>query len=483
VTFVREALVALQAATRLLPRAAEKLPKILASAKAVEALGATLSAAAQPAPGLLDAVGARLTAAFASPGGGAPARSDLRDAPWLLWMDKKPLAILPGLLDAIGAQALQSNGTRRNLIEGWLQGFSADGPRIAEGGASIRSLLAASTKNPRFDLWRRVDQRVDLFDHRVGPRRLASWLMQGPESVPDVLRATGFDEPLRAVGGYMRAVQNETLALAVDALRTPASREALTRLTLVLAPDDALRFPEPQSYGDIADGMLAPWLDGGREPVGSARDGVRAFLLRHLDDPRRKPASWKKARKDTVRLMRRWLTRASLKAFFDLISEHVLDSQWQYREAFWSACLDKDADAEAWLALGSQVHASARAVGELNGAYARLEGAGVSRTQAVLLLRIRNLVFCEWSHQGRLRVWPADRGKAPRLNLPSYTRGDLTAAGLPFPPNPEFGSKGTKTGAGLSHFGPERNYWQGSAAELLARRAGINLTPEDWKPR
>jgi len=181
--------------------------------------------------------------------------------------------------------------------------------------------------------------------------------------------------------------------------------------------------------------------------------------------------------------MRRWLTRASLRAFFDLISEHVLDPQWRYREAFWSACLDKDAAAEAWLALGSQVHASARAVRELNGAYARLEGAGVLGTQAVLLLRIRNLVFCEWSHNGKLRVWPADRENAPRLNLTSYTRGDLTAPGLLFPPNPAFGSRGTRNGEGLSHFGPERNYWQGSAAELLARRAGINLTPSDWNPR
>jgi len=293
VTFVREALISLRAATRLLPRAADKLPKISASATAVEILGAAEVSAAQPAQGVLDAVAARLTAAFINPGGEAPTRSDLRDAPWLLWTEKNALANLPGLLDAIWAQALRSNVTRRNLIEAWLRGFSQDGPRVAEGGAGIRSLLA-SNPNPRFELWRRVDRRLELFDHREGPRRFASWLVLGPETVHDILRSTGFDDPLRAVGGYMRVVQSEVLDLAANALRTQGSQEALKRLTFFLAPGDALRFSEPQSYGEIADGMLIPWLDVDREPTDSVRDGVRKFLLRHLGDPRLRPANWRK---------------------------------------------------------------------------------------------------------------------------------------------------------------------------------------------
>ena len=181
--------------------------------------------------------------------------------------------------------------------------------------------------------------------------------------------------------------------------------------------------------------------------------------------------------------MRRWLTRASLSAFFELISDHAYDAHWRYREAFWSACLDKDETADAWLALGSKIHASARAVRELNSSYGRLEGAGVSGDQAVLLLKIKNLIFCEWSHNGKLRAWSGEWKNAPPLGLPSYTRADITGNGLPFPPNPKFGSKGAIDGTGLSHIGSDRSYWQGSAAELLARRARISLTQADWLPR
>jgi hypothetical protein len=479
---VREALVSLRAATQLLSRVADKLPEVSASAKAVEILGAAEAAPGQPSEAVLDAIAARLVAAFERPGSLMPTRSDLRDAPWLLWANKRPLANLPGLLDAIWTQATRSNVTQRNLIEAWLQSFSLDGLRIAEGGEGIRNLLALNP-NARFDFWRNVDRRVELFAARAGPGRLARWLLQGPESVPDVLRAAGFDDPLRAAGGYMRSVQREALALIANALRGQSSREALTRLTSFLAPESALRFSEPQSCGEIADGLLAPWLDNSWTPIDSARDSVRKFLLRYIGDPRVRPANWRMARKDTTSLMRRWLTRASLKAFFDLISDHVLDSQWRYREAFWSACVDKEPATEAWLALGSQVHASARAVRELNGAYARLEGAGILGSHAVLLLRMGNIVFCEWSHNGKLRAWPEDWKSAPRLYLPSYARDALMGPGLPFPPNRAFGSRGTKDGSGLRHIGPDRNYWQGSAAELLSRRTGIRLSASDWKPQ
>jgi hypothetical protein len=158
-----------------------------------------------------------------------------------------------------------------------------------------------------------------------------------------------------------------------------------------------------------------------------------------------------------------------------------LDTHWRYREAFWSACLEKDSTVEAWLALGSRIHASARAVEDLKRAYARLDGA--SGDQAVLLLRVKNLVFCEWSHNGKLRAWPADWSNAPRLGSARYTRGELTGKGLPFPPNARFGSNGSADGMGLSHVGSDRNLWQGSAAELLARRTQIVLAPNDWRPR
>jgi hypothetical protein len=432
---------------------------------------------ALPADAVLDIIRDRLIST--SSAGGQYRRSDLRASVWLLWTEKQPLSELPGLLDAVLTQAYKSNATARAIIEAWLRAFSLNDPSVVRTGISIRQLLIARP-SPRLELWRNIDRRVGLFNAREGPRKLANELVSGPESVDEVLSASGFDDPLRASGGYIRAVQEEIVAKAPGLLTRPDADQSLKRTFAFLAPKGTLRFAEPKSRGEMARGLLRPWLEGENEPEELIRFQIQDFLLDHLDDPRLKQDRWQEAGEQATNLMRRWLTRASLKAFFGLISEHALDAHWRYREAFWSACLEKDGTVEAWLALGSRIHASARAVEDFKGAYARLDGA--NGDQAVLLLRVKNLIFCEWSHNGKLRAWPADWSNAPRLERKSYTRADLTGKGLPFPPNARFRSNGSTDGMGLSHIGSERNRWQGSAAELLARRTQIVLTPADWRP-
>lgn len=475
-THAWQALDRLGASVRLLQRAA-RFPVISESARAVDTLKASDAAIALPADAVLDTIRTRLISN--SSAGDPYRRSDLRASVWLLWTEKQPLSGLPGLLDAVLTQAHRSNATARAIIEAWLRAFSLDDPSVVRTGFSIRQLLIARS-SPRLEVWRNADQRVGLFDSKEGPQRLASKLVSGSETVDAILSASGFDDPLRASGGYMRVVQREVLALVSGSMTASDADQSLSRTIAFLAPQGALRFAEPKSRGEVARSLLRPWLERESEPDESIRFKIQRFLLEHLDDPRLKAQRWQEAGEQATSLMRRWLARASLKAFFGLISDHALDAHWRYREAFWSACLEKDSTVETWLALGSRIHASARAVEDLKGAYARLDGA--SGDQAVLLLRVKNLIFCEWSHNGKLRAWPADWSNAPRLERKSYTRSELTGKGLPFPRNRRFGSNGSSDGMGLSHIGSDRNLWQGSAAELLAQRAQIVLAPADWRP-
>jgi hypothetical protein len=476
-THARQALERLGATVRLLPRAS-RLPVKSESAKAVDALKASDSAIALPAEAVLDIIRNRLIRVSSE--GGQYLRSDLRASVWLLWTERQPLSELPGLMHAILTQAYKSNATARALIEAWLRAFSRNDPSVARTGLSIRQLLIARP-TPRLELWRNADRSAGLFDAREGPIKLASQLISGSEPIDEVLSASGFDDPLRASGGYMRAVQQEILAKTVSLLTRPGASQSLKRVLAFLAPTGTLRFAEPKSRGEMARGLLRPWLAGESAPEELIRFQIQDFLLEHLGDPRLQAQRWQEAGEQATGLMRRWLTRASLKAFFSLISEHALDAHWVYRKAFWSACLEKDPTVEAWLALGSRIRDSARAVEDLKGGYARLDGA--SGDQAVLLLRVKNTIFCEWSHNGKLRAWPSDWSNAPRLERRSYTRAELTREGLPFPPNARFRSTGSADGMGLSHIGSDRNRWQGSAAELLARRTQIVLSPSDWRPR
>jgi len=207
---------------------------------------------------------------------------------------------------------------------------------------------------------------------------------------------------------------------------------------------------------------------------------IRDFLVDRIGNPQLRPGRWVGAESEAA-LIRRWLARASLKVFFELIADYARDEHWKYREAFWSACLTKGAIDDAWLALGANVHASARARQDLGSAFARLEGAGASADQSVLLLRIGPLLIAEWSHNGSMRAWLAD--EAPKLGRSSYLRSDLVSPCLPFPPDPIRRGQQDKATSGLRHMGSASGAWQRRAAMLLARYANVRLQSMDWRLR
>jgi hypothetical protein len=337
----------------------------------------------------------------------------------------------------------------------------------------------------RLEIWRAAHRRVAFFDPNSGPPKLAEWLMSGPESVQEALTATGLDDPIRGGGGYAKAVQVRVQAAVAPALRGRRADQALERALLFLETGNGLRFLDLRTA--MARDLTKPWRDQGLRPPDSARGVVCDFLVKHLKDPRTNAGNWQAIGEETTSLVRRWLVRASLDMFFGLIAQFALDVHWQWRAAFWKACMDRCNEQgvpfDAWVALGPRVREFARASRELRGAFGRIAGAGVQGNHSVLLMRAGPVTLCDWSHNGALRAWPTEWRNAPQLYKTQYERSELTGKCLDFPPSPEYGSKGEATGKGLTHHGSDRNYWQSSAAELLARRAGIRLTVADWRPR
>lgn len=470
-TETKDALFAIRAAVQVLGQGVA-LPERPQSRILVERLRATHAARAAPQEDFLETLRERLVAAFADGGRGRVARRDLQDAPWILWNGTPAGAAVKGLMDAVFTQAVASSRTTRNLIEAWLRDFAADAPMILAAGQAIQRLLAAHADH-RLDIWRGAQRRLDLFDAQRGPGKLARAVLQGAEPVEAIIASCGLDDPLRAAGGYMRATVSALIEEIPATMRAASAGRGLQRCLRVLAP--MLGFGTAMR-GAIGRALLGAWLDGGPEPATAQRDAVRAFLLEHLGDPRLRASNWTALGEPAIALMQRWVARASLKAFFQLIADKALDGHWRYREAFWQACLEKGGIDDAWIALGRD----AGAIRELGDAYAALQGAG---DQAVLLLRVGPLVFCEWSHNGKLRAWAIGSKNAPKLQRRGYSRDALSAKGLPFPPNAKYGTHGSSDGMGLSLVHPDRDYWQGSVAALLASRAGIALSEADWRPR
>jgi hypothetical protein len=472
-----ERLKAALAATR-----AARIAEPEATRHAVEALGAAQNTAAPPARSRLDEARRGLIAAAAGGDVRAADPRHLREATWLLWDAPEPLVTLSGLFDHVVAMARRRPAVARRLIESWGKNFSADAARIDDGGRALRACIANRADDARFDRWRHADHDYGIFDAGAGPRRIAREIVFGAKEVEDVLRETGLDDPQRGAGGYARAVQREVLEhFAFVATTKGKPPEAVVSCCAAfLAPGGKLRFDEVRSRGEIARGLLAPWLSGERPPSDAAKEAVRVLLLRTVGDPRLHEDKWAQAGDDAVRLMLEWVTGATIELFFDLISDYALDKQFRYRKAFWSACFKKRGIAEAWLALGTQIRTAARAHASLGGAYAGLEGA--YGNQAVLMMRIDRYVLCEWSHNGKLRAWQSDWKNAPRLRAQRYHKDQFSGKGLPFPPNPRFGSKGASDGLGLAHFSSEKDYWQGSAAAFLAERCNLHLSHYEWRP-
>jgi len=470
-TETHDALLGLRMALRVLGQGTA-LPEP-SSRKLVQRLRATHAARAAPQGAYLEMLRERLAAAFAD-GGNHAARRDLQDAPWILWQGAPAGATIPGLLDAVFAQAVAASRTTRNLIEAWLRDFAPAAPLIAPAGQAIARLLAAHPDH-RLDTWRRAHRRLELFDAPRGPGKLARALLYGTEPVDAILAACGLDDAIRASGGYMRVTLTALLAEIPTALRGAAAGRSLSRALRTLAPDGALRFGT-ELRGAIGRALLEPWLDGGPAPAPAERDAVRGFLLAQLGDPRLRAADWIALGDKAIALVRGWVARASVTAFFQLVADRGLDPHWRWRDSFWSACLERGAVDDAWIALGRE----AGTIENLGDAYASLADGG---KQAALLLRIGPLVFCEWSHHGKLRAWSVDSRAAPRLQRRAYTREALSAKGLAFPPNAKYGTHGASDGMGLSQVHPDRGYWQGSAAALLAARAAVTLTDADWRPR
>jgi EH_Signature domain len=452
------------------------------TARMLRTLRATQAAVRPPELAALEALRARLRDAIS--GGVPPDPKDLKRAPWILWRGEPAAIGFAGLLDMVVGQAARSSRTLRYLIEAWLRDFSPDSPGIAQAGEAIRRLLADST-DPRFDGWRAADRSFQLFDARHGPAALAGVLLSGSHPVVDMLEAAELADAARAISGYLRAVQSEVLTRLSAGLTGPGAGELLARACVFLSHGDGLRFDDKRA--DIAHALCQPWLT----PQSRAADSgvqrpLQDFLMARIGNPQLRPGRWIGAEREAA-LVRQWLARASLRVFFDLISDHAHaspdqghKSQWKYREAFWSACLRKRLIDDAWLALGAKVHASARAKQDLGSAFGRLQGPGASGDQSVLLLRIGPLVFAEWSHNGPLRAWKAEQ--APKLAAKSYTGAELKRPCLPFP-DYRSGRTGNQDTSGLWHTGAANYVWQRRAALLLARHANVILQAPDWRPQ
>lgn len=213
-----------------------------------------------------------------------------------------------------------------------------------------------------------------------------------------------------------------------------------------------------------ADALLKPWID--RDPAEDIKKKIGDFCVEILGDPRFEGFGWSRVDQAVKMLLLRWLTGRTLDAFFDVL-RHSADSIWQHRQEFWTPYYRQGYISEAWAVLGPDAHRYVkRKYQGADLAYGLLAGQSDER-QSVLLMRMGDYLFCEWSHNGKLRSTALGSTQAPKMYAKKYDTDDLYFQSEPFRSN---------TGTdhyGLPHLHSETSWWQTTAAAFIYKKLGI----------
>ena len=377
--------------------------------------------------------------------------------------------IHPDLLDRY-AEFLETDmrgRSLRRLIDAWLDAYRPDLQGSAQVATLIRRRIAHGGTATAQE-WAPAEAALGLFDHDQGPQRVGEAMAASATEANRVLALARIDDDRRRAGGFCRAVFESFLArIEADLRYRMMEVERLRGLLRLIDQSPTWRIAPASAHA-----LLRPWMSG--PPATPAMRGlIYEHLMTAFGDPRRPGNTrWQGVNRDAEDVFKRWLAGATLKEFFELISDRADERQWRYRNAFWTAVLDSNLVEDAWVLLGRDVQSETCSHFGTDIACGRL--IGYTAGQSVILMRLGNLIVAEVSHSGSLRIWrDGDRG-APTMGLAQVRREQVTAPCLPF--------ETSNDPDGLRHTGAADGIWQDRAARLIRAQTGVTLNKSRYMP-
>jgi hypothetical protein len=413
------------------------------------ATGSAVGAANQGTSEMWQQVARRLD--FTNLNGGHP--RDVRRAIAEIWKDESRPDEPAALMDhCVGAQRKSYD---RAIILAYLRSFPTAHPlfdRLAQSAEQVAD---------RHDWqWAERGRSWFLWQKDKGPETLARALLDG-EAPTEILTAFGLDGDL-AEGAFV----TDSLDVACELVGSAQGEEAEALGEKLISVFKDLGLSEANSMLVFA--LLNPWVTD--SPSQLYRRSTATLLVKRIGDPRLAPAAWGVVERDLKKripnanvlsmmgTLRRWLTSATVRAFFNIIRTTTDNPlQWAAREAFWLAYLDADLVTDAWFAFGRQAELKAGALARQEEVrYGRVVG-GCDPSHSSLIMSIGDTRIAEWSHNGSCRFWRASNAKAP------------------VPYKFEYDGNLLRTTYGGSDFAyiPHQGAWQGKFAKKIFDLTGI----------
>ena len=404
-------------------------------------------------------------------------RRDLREACKVFLHDPEPLIGNVQTTDAI-FERVRAKGQRSALfalVAAYIDGFR-DGEAFRLFAERIRQLLKR-WQGRSVEPWVQLERSVGLFDPLKAPGTIADAVLGSERPPLEILSRLGFDTTIRQRGGLAEAA-------FVEATKKVAVKRGLASIPLqeriiewVKDADGRIMFA--RAFPDAVSALLLPWTidDPPKEHRGRLIEVLQAL---GGGDPRTKPAAWRPVREqapDAYAVLMRWLTRASVFQFFDIVDRSLAHDpagrkMWSYRRRFWTAYLLGEEGApeieEAWVTFGSDGARLARQAAREN-SEAGLTAFGhqedKSSTHAALIMRIGDLLIVDWSHNAKCNFWRKGERGRPELYRSRYQKGELYSA-------PEQ----------QSHPSPSTYSWQKTFAAIIE---GRHFWSErvSWRPK
>jgi hypothetical protein len=368
--------------------------------------------------------------------------------------DNKPF--LEVYLDSL--RSLHSRLTLKRLIYSYLLHFHPKNDAIRR----IGEFLQDAVSRVNWD-WRERAQLYRLFDPSQAPQQLASLAAESTSPRKELEKA-GLSGQL-LYGGLTAYVYLNSLNIIQRKLATEPSIEDVNRAIAWVQGDDGKLLFLAQR-GHLANALLLPFAEN--DPNDEIQRRVQNFFLEQFGDPRIDQAPWISVEETAIDVMVRWIAQATLEQFLKVVDRVAARQQWDYRRSFWGAYIERRVVTNSWVAFGSSGAQVAKqlskdATGKMSLRYAALEGA--ASDQAVLLLRIGDLVVADWSHNGRLRIWRRGNENAPEFHRPHYLAQNLRT-------NSDFDTV---------HLPPDG--WQARAEAYIRKHTNIRLAEKDYMPR
>ena len=404
-------------------------------------------------------------------------RRDMREGCKVVLHPPTPLAGAPVVIDGLLHQVERHK--RRAaffaVIDCYLDGFESENPTVISLAEKLRA-MASRWEWRANDHWpERLDQ-FSLLDPAKAPELIARRVLSSGKHPRDVLAGAGLDADGRRFGGLVEAA----FRFACHLVMGWQGQEAIDgqRVLIDWARDEGGKFGYQRSWPHFVTASLVPWEVV--EPS-EAHKSALIEMLEHFGggDPRAQPQRWREVMDNApgaYAVLMRWLTRASVLQFLDVVDRLMPDHQsklmWAYRRAFWTSYLLSDGNSPgidaAWVAFGDEgarlANKAARESGDKSfSAFGKQNDK--STVHAALILRMGDLTIVDWSHNAKYQVWKRGEKDAPKLFEPKYRYGALYNAPIDG-----------------SHVWPATYSWQRRLAQIIEGRPFYSEKPA-WKPR